>query len=135
MKTTQTLLAVGLITVLAVSASVSAAPIESVESSRASVAKQKLDAFLSEKIVVAQLTALGVKPEQVTARLAQLSDTQIEQLAAQIDLLKTGGDIQRGCPNPIGPLDGCPAHPVGCVLEQIRLWFKKFFNTFFCWGD
>ena len=135
MKITQFLLAAALVGVLAVSASVMAAPVDSVESSRASAAKQKLDAFLGEKLVVDQMCSLGITRAQVTARLTKLSDTQIEQLAAQVDLLKAGGTIQKGYPNPVGPVELCPAHSLGCLAEQLRMFFKHFFRTFFSWRE
>ncbi len=104
-----------------------AAPVESVESARASAAFQKLDTFLSEKIVAEQLTRLGVSPEQARARLAQLSDAQLETLAAQVDTLQAGGTIQGGNPHPLGPL--------GCVLAQIRDTVKHIVRFLFCWND
>ncbi len=104
-----------------------AAPVESVESDRASAAFQKLDTFLSEKIVAEQLTRLGVSPEQARARLAQLSDAQLETLAAQVDTLQAGGTIQGGNPHPLGPL--------GCVLAQIRDTVKHIVRFLFCWND
>jgi hypothetical protein len=135
MKITQFLLAAALVGVLAVSASVIAAPVDSVESSRASAAKQKLDAFLGEKLVVDQMRSLGITRAHVTARLAQLSDTQIEQLAAQADLLQTGGTIQKSFPNPVGPLELNPARPVSHLFEQFRIFFKHLFEAFFAWRE
>lgn len=42
--------------------------------------------------VLAQLRSLGVKPEDVTARVAALSNAEIAQLADQLDQLPAGGD-------------------------------------------
>src|SRR5262245_61767670 len=89
---------------------VQAAPIESVESARASANLQKVDAFLSEQIVADQLISLGLKPEDVRARLSQLSDAKLEQLAAQVDLLQAGGKIQCGHRRHRWGLLGCVLH-------------------------
>jgi Flp pilus assembly protein TadB len=105
----------------------SAAPVESVESARASVALQKVDAFLSEQIVAEQLQALGMTPEQARARLNQLSKAQLEQIAAQIDLVQAGGTIQGGNPRPLGPL--------GCVLRACSTVLYNLYQVIFCWGD
>jgi hypothetical protein len=124
MKIAHCLITVALI---AISASVLAAPIESVESARASVARQKIDAFLGEQMVVEQLTQLGVTPALAQARVAKLNDSQLEQLAAQIDLLHAGGTIQDGNPNPLGPL--------GCVIRCFRDTFRHLIQFLFCWDD
>jgi hypothetical protein len=102
-----------------------AAPVESVESARASVAQQKVEAFFSEKVVQDQMVALGIKSEQVQARLAQLSENQLEQIAVQVDLLKAGGTIQHGFPNRLGAL--------GCVLYRVGLTFRTVYRLLFCW--
>ena len=111
---------------ISVSAAV-AAPIESVESARASAAFQKVNAFLGEKAVVEELTKLGVTRDQVESRLAKLSDTQIEQLAAQVDTFRAGGKIRGGNPHPLGPL--------GCVLHQIHCTIRHIIQVLFCWDD
>ena len=103
-----------------------AAPIESVESARASVALCKVETFLSEQAVAQQLTALGLSKEQVSMRLAQLSDAQLEQLAAQVDLIKAGGQIQGGNPNPWGPLQ--------CIFNPLSRLCYNVYQVFFCWG-
>ena len=124
-----TRLIVGLVAVSAVvvSANLLAAPVESMESAQVSAAYQKVDAFLGEQAVVAQLTALGVSRQQVTARLSQLSETQMTALAAQVDLIKAGGDIQGGNPNPLGP--------VGCMMKQLGVLLHNIFRTVFCWHE
>ena len=125
MKITRAVL--GIAVALAVSSTfVSAAPVESVESSRASTALQKVDAFLSEKVVAEQLTALGVSQEQVKARVAQLSESQLQQLAAQVDLIHAGGAIQRGEQQKLGPL-----HYMG---QQLRILLHNLYQFFFVWG-
>jgi hypothetical protein len=131
MKTTQFVLAA--ILAVGLSAAVWAAPVESVESSRASAAFQKLDAFLGEKVVADQLAALGITRTQVSARLAKLNDTQLEQLAAQVDLIKAGGTIQGSNPDTVGPVDLNPARGFGAFLEQLRVMFREIFHQFFFW--
>ena len=107
--------------------SVLAAPVESVESARATVSLQKIDSFLSEQLVAEQLKSLGVTKEQVDQRLAQLSDAQLDDIAAQIDQLKAGGMIQSGAPNPLGP--------IGCVFKQIGTFISNVVRFLFCWTD
>ena len=116
------------VTVVLLTASAAfAVPIESVDSARASDAFQKVDAFLGEQAVADQLVKLGVTPEQAKARLAQLSDAQLEELAAQVDTLRAGGMIQGGHPNPLGP--------IGCVFYQIGVTIKHVVKFLFCWTD
>lgn len=115
-----------LVVSLLATATTFAAPIESVESGRAAAAIQTIDTFLQEQAVAQQLTALGVTPEQVRTRLAQLDDTQLAQLAAQIDTLRAGGTIQGGNPNRWGPL-ACIFRPLGRLLHDL-------YQLVFCWG-
>ena len=115
------------IAILVVAHSSLAAPVESIESARASAAFQKVDAFLSEKLVAERLTSLGVSREQVSARLAMLNDTQLEQLAAQVDLIQAGGTIQGGEINPVGPF--------GCVFKQLGVFLYNVYQLVFCWGQ
>ncbi len=103
-----------------------AAPVDSVESTRASAEIQKIDAFLSEQAVAQQLAALGVTPEQVQARLARLSDAQLAAVAAQIDLLQAGGTIQGGNPHPWGVME--------CIFRPIGRFFHDLYQLIFCWG-
>jgi hypothetical protein len=127
MKMTRLIVGLVAVSAVAVSANLLAAPVESMESAQVSAAYQKVDAFLGEQAVVVQLTALGVSRQQVTARLSQLSETQMAQLAAQVDLIKAGGDIQGGNPNPLGP--------IGCALKQLSVLLKNFFRAAFCWHE
>ena len=120
----KTLLVVAVVSVCAISATI-AAPVESVESARASKALQKVDAFLGEKAVVDQLAKLGMTRAQASARLAKLSESQIETLAAQVDLVKAGGTIQ-------GANTG---GPITCMMNAVGRLFYNFFQFFFCWGD
>ena len=104
-----------------------AALVDSVESAAAKPALQKVDAFLGEQAVVAQLIKLGVSPEQARARLAKLNDAQLTQLAGQVDKLKAGGDIETSDPHPLGP--------VGCIFKRIGDTIVHIFKMLFCWTD
>ena len=110
--------------VLTASLAAQAAPVDSVASSRAA-ALAKVDSFLGDKVVADQLTALGLSADQARARLARLSDTQVEQLAAQVDLIQAGGMIQASGDN----------WPVLCVFKTIGTFFGNIFKVLFCWTD
>lgn len=104
-----------------------AAPVSSVESAAANPARQKVDAFLNEQTVVSHLDKLGVTPAQAQARVASLNDAQLTQMAAEVDKLAAGGDIQSGSPNPMGP--------IGCIFKAIGETFRHIFKVLFCWTD
>jgi hypothetical protein len=92
------------VTAIIVSAtSTYAAPCESVASASASRAYQKVDGLLGEKIVATRLQAVGLSSEQAQARLSQLSERQLGELAAQADMIQAGGTIQKGDVHPGGP--------------------------------
>ncbi|MCG3149022.1 MAG: hypothetical protein PCFJNLEI_02474 [Verrucomicrobiae bacterium] len=117
-----------IITAVVVSLSAAhAAPIESVESALAKPALQKVDAFLNEQAVADHLTKLGLTPADAQARLVRLDDAQLTQLAAQVDTIQAGGDIQRGFPNPLGP--------VGCIIARTIDTITHIFKVVFCWTD
>jgi len=104
-----------------------AAPSESVESAGASTAYQKVDAMLNEQIVAGQLQAVGLTSQQAHARLSQLNDQQLGQLAAQADLIQAGGTIQ-GCQcNNAGPL--------AYVWQQLTAFAINVYRTFVCWRN
>ncbi len=48
---------------------------------------------LAQEDVRAQLVALGVDPEQAAARVAALSDEELQLLAAQMDEMPAGGSV------------------------------------------
>jgi len=104
-----------------------AAPSASVESAGASTAYQKVDAMFGEQIVAARLQALGLTTQQAHARLSQLSDQQLGQLAAQADMIQAGGTIQGGDVDNLGPL--------GCVWHQITTFATNVYRLVFCWAD
>lgn len=104
-----------------------AAPCESIESAAASTAYQKVDAMLNEQIVASHLQAVGLSSQQAHARLSQLSDQQLGQLAAQADMIQAGGTIQGGNVNNLGP--------VGCMLHQLGVFLTNVYRLIFCWGD
>jgi hypothetical protein len=111
-------------TVITVSSAV-AAPVESIESGRA-VALAKVEGFLGEKAVADQLASLGLSRDQISVRLAKLSDMQIEQLAVQVDQIRAGGDIQ-------GDTTGGGA--VGAFFHQLGNFFYNIFQILFFWRD
>jgi hypothetical protein len=103
-----------------------AAPCESVESAGASTAYQKVDAMLSEQVVANHLQAIGLSRQQAQARLSQLSEQQLAQLAAQSDMIQAGGTIQKDHVNDLGPLD--------CMFHQLKTFFYDVYQLIFCWG-
>ena len=119
---------VSAVTVIVLSVSSTfAAPSESVESAGASSAYQKVDALLSEQIVAGQLQAVGLTSQQAHARLAQLNDQQLHQLAAQADLIQAGGTIQTDPGTKWGPLH--------CMWRQIQTLAINVYRVIFCWAD
>lgn len=124
MKVTQVIAALMAVTVITVTSAV-AAPVESVESGRAA-ALAKVEGFLAEKVVADQLTSLGLTRDQASVRLAKLSDTQIQQLATQVDQIRAGGDIQG---------DTTGGGPIGTFFRQLGEFFRNLFQVFFCWRD
>jgi len=119
--------AVAAMLAVAVVIPVGAAPVESVDSSRATVAWQKIDGFLSDAAVAKQLTAAGLTRAQVDGRLARLSDAQLEQLAAQVDTLRAGGTIEHSQQYWLGP--------IGCAWHQFKVLLYNIYHTFFCWSE
>ena len=103
-----------------------AAPCESVESACASTSYQKVDAMLGEKIVADQLQAIGLSSDQARARVSQLSDQQLQQLAAQADLIQKGGTIQGGNVNPAGPFSN--------MWRQFCVLWSNIYNFLFTWA-
>jgi len=104
-----------------------AAPSESVESAGASTAYQKVDAMLSERIVATQLQSIGLSSQQAHARLSQLSEQQLGQLAAQANMIQAGGTIQGDNAGNLGPLT--------CMWHQIGVFFTNVYRIVFCWKD
>jgi len=52
----------------------------------------KIQTILESKVIRQRLTDLGLSHEEITSRLAQLSDHELHQVASQIDSLYAGGD-------------------------------------------
>ena len=52
---------------------------------------QKIQRFLEAKIVQQRLSDFGLTAEEISSRLAQLSDDQVHDVATQIDSLIPGG--------------------------------------------
>jgi hypothetical protein len=103
-----------------------AAPSESVESAGASTAYQKVDAMFGEQIVACRLQAAGLSAQQAHARLSQLGDQQLGQLAAQADMIQSGGTIQCGDINKLGPLV--------CMWHQLTTFCTNIYRVIFCWA-
>jgi hypothetical protein len=61
-------------------------------SAMASAERDRIATVLNRADVRAQLESMGVKPADVDARLAALTDREAAQIAAQIDSLPAGGD-------------------------------------------
>jgi len=55
------------------------------------VAINKIETILAGEAVATQLTAWGVAPEAVSARLAALSDVEVQQLATTMESDPAGG--------------------------------------------
>lgn len=53
---------------------------------------QKVQKVLEMKMISERLQQLGLTPDEIQARLNQLSDDQIHQFALQLDDLKVGGN-------------------------------------------
>lgn len=54
--------------------------------------RERLDALFSRADVRAALERLGVSSDEARARVAALSDDEVERLAARVDSLPAGGD-------------------------------------------
>lgn len=54
---------------------------------------QKIQGVIETKMVRERLAQLGYGPEEVQARLSQLSDQQLHDLALNLDQLRVGGDF------------------------------------------
>jgi hypothetical protein len=52
----------------------------------------RIENVLAGEVVAAQLDAWGVAPEAVSARLAALSDVELQQLASNMESNPAGGD-------------------------------------------
>ncbi|HVM60639.1 MAG TPA: PA2779 family protein [Verrucomicrobiae bacterium] len=118
---------VSAVTIIALSVSAFAAPSDSVESAGASSAYQKVDTLLNEHIVASQLQAVGLTSQQAHARLSQLNDQQLSQLAAQADLIQAGGTIQ--------PDEGTKWCTLHCMWHQLQTFAVNLYRLVFCWAD
>jgi hypothetical protein len=64
----------------------------STESVAAAGSRERVAAFLERADVQGQMQALGVSPQDVSSRLAALTDAEVAGLAGKIDTLPAGGD-------------------------------------------
>lgn len=53
----------------------------------------KMQPMLESKIIRQRLTDLGLNPQEISSRLAQLSDQEIHDVASKIDTLQAGGGV------------------------------------------
>ncbi len=67
-------------------------PDEGSASSHRDTDLQKIQKLLESKLVQHKLSQLGLAAEEIEARLHQLDDEQLHQVASQIDALEAGGD-------------------------------------------
>lgn len=56
-------------------------------------AQQKVQNLLDRSDVKAALLERGLAPDEISARLASLSDSEMQQLTGQIEQARYGGDI------------------------------------------
>lgn len=127
MKQTRSMLLVVPAVLLLAAHVCTAAPVESVDSARASVAIQKIESFLNQDAVSERLSKMGMDRAMVTARLTKLSDAQLQEMAAQVDLVQAGGTIQGDSIDEF--------NPVRCVLEPLGRLFYNLYQLVFCWGE
>jgi hypothetical protein len=113
--------------IIAAASSTYAAPCESVAAASASTAYQKADALLNEKIVATRLQAIGLSSQQAQARLSQLNEQQLADLAAQADMIRAGGTIQGA--------DEQNYNPFKYVGHQFCRFFDNVFRLLFSWQD
>jgi hypothetical protein len=57
---------------------------------------RKVQTLLESKVVRQRLVAMGLNESEIDARLTQLSDTQLHQVASRIDTLHPAGDAGLG---------------------------------------
>lgn len=55
--------------------------------------EQKVVEFIGRSDVRGQMIKLGVTPEEATVRVANLSDSELRQIAGEIDHSVAGGDV------------------------------------------
>ncbi|HUI07320.1 MAG TPA: PA2779 family protein [Verrucomicrobiae bacterium] len=125
MNTARSMVPVALAALVITASSLLAAPCPSIESACASTAYQKVDALLGQKIVTDRLETIGVSPAQARARVSQLTEEQLQQLAAQADMIQAGGTIQGGDVNRLGPLD--------YLWRQVCMFCLNVYHFVFTW--
>ena len=64
-----------------------------VQEDRAAGARDRVAAFLAREDVRARIGALGVAPEEAEARVAALSDAEVDRIAGQIDSMPAGKGV------------------------------------------
>jgi hypothetical protein len=66
---------------------------EVVESLTRSQAEAKVRSYLDRQDFQSELVKMGLSPAEVSKRVASLSDSELKQLATQMDQARYGGDI------------------------------------------
>lgn len=56
-------------------------------------AEDKVQSYLNREDIRSELVKRGIDPQEVTERLASLSDTELKQLSTQMDAAMYGGDV------------------------------------------
>ena len=66
---------------------------EVVDSLSRSQAEAKIQSYLDREDLQSELKKLGISPTEVTQRMASLSVAELNQLSAQMDQARYGGDV------------------------------------------
>lgn len=64
-----------------------------IDKSEVAADRTRVAAFLAREDVRRELQAMGVNPDEATARVAVMTDTEVRQMAARIDELPAGQDV------------------------------------------
>jgi hypothetical protein len=65
----------------------------SVEPAKPDADREKIRAFMERPEVVEKLKAMGVSPDQATARVSALSDQEVHMIVSKLDMLPAGGKL------------------------------------------
>ena len=64
-----------------------------IDKSEVAADRARVAAFLDRQDVRRQMQSMGVDPDEATARVASLSDSEVRQMAARIDDMPAGQDV------------------------------------------
>jgi hypothetical protein len=102
-----------------------AAPIPSTEISRTAPPQPAS----AEQWVAERLATLGMSQTQIQTVMNRLDAKQVEELAAQLDLVAAGGTIQGE------RVKIMPVEHILCLFQQLGIFVKNFFGFIFCWKE